>query len=106
MKVLVKPDIRQILAENLEALMEARNYSTAQDVSRASALHGEKALAVNTIKNIQNKAAYARLDILEQLAATFGKQVWQLVHPDPEQAARETAMYTKIASDFGKLPPP
>lgn len=104
---MASPPARDVLADNLEALMKANpQYGKLLSLEQATATRGGgKRIGKTTLANILKRTTPINLDYVEILAKVFGLAPWQLLipglRPENPQILRSTgpeedALYTKL----------
>ena len=104
---MTSPPARDVLAENLKALMQANpQYGKLLALEQATATRGGgKKIGKTTLANILAKTTPINLDYVEILAKVFGLAPWQMLVPGlrPENpqilrstGAEEDALYKKL----------
>lgn len=104
-------DVTKILARNLKAFMDEGPVTISQNAlakkSKVSQtgigfmLHPEKRLPTQS-----GRLASPTLARLERVAQALGKEAWQLIHPDPNQAplsAKERARYEAFKASMKRM---
>lgn len=66
---------RQILARNLEALIDSAGWTL-------DATESKTGVSKRHLMNIKKDSKAASLDMVQKLADSFGLEPWQLLHPD------------------------
>ncbi len=104
---MTSPPAREVLADNLKALMKANpQYGKLLSLEQATATRGGgKKIGKTTLANILGKTTPVNLDYVEILAKVFGLAPWQMLvpdlRPDNPQILRSTgpeedALYSKL----------
>jgi transcriptional regulator with XRE-family HTH domain len=90
---------KQILAGNLEALMERDGYSQSKLAAKAQKIGGSK-VAQTTISNMlnPNSTISPKIDSIEAIAAVWKLQAWQLLHPTLGDAKAAEEVLARFAS--------
>ena len=102
-----KEAVTQILARNLSAAMQARKLSqpALADMSGVPQTTISLMLRPNARFPTQGKASPSpTIERVAMIAHALKLDPWQLLHPHPEQAQRETAFYRQIKKNFETLP--
>jgi hypothetical protein len=99
-----KHDVTSILARNLKALMEDSDlFGTQMSIARKSGVaQTSVGFMLNPDKRQPSKSGRLpspTVENVEKVAKVFGKEAWQLLHPDPATAplnASERSLYEKL----------
>lgn len=67
-----RPDTREILAKNLDYLMDREDFTTAR-------LAAKSGVSVRSIRNMLNKVYSPTLENIDAIAGAFGLSGWQLI---------------------------
>jgi len=102
-----KPDLNAVVARNLRYFMER-----SADCKNPNALsvRSKGAVSPQTVRNLTDPrqrptttdkfVGYPNLDKLAVVAETLGVEVWELLHPNIEQARRAKELYERLEATF------
>lgn len=102
------------IARNLRVFMDRSQYSNPSRLAKPSGV------AANTIDYLlhpekrtlsgANTDGSSKVGLLQKVVAPLGRELWELLHPEPELARRERLLYDKareiILSNNGGAPTP
>lgn len=104
-----KPNLNEVVARNLAYLMGRPGclYNNPTALARAALV------APNTVRNLldptrrtklyahtSKREGYPNLDMLERIADKLGCEVWELIHPNIEQAQKAQEIYESLEATF------
>jgi len=100
-----KESISQTLARNLAEAMTRRKMTQVALAKVSGVPQTTISVILNPQQRLPTKGAPPSTTVVRvaMLAAALGLEAWQLLHPDPEQAQRETDFYRRISDNFAKL---
>ena len=83
---------REILASNLAALMEQRGDSVYTLAAKSERLTGSDDLSKSAVDRIRRGEGSCQIRHLDPLAAVYGMEPWQLLHPRMDPHASPQAL--------------
>lgn len=104
-------DVTTILARNLKALLEDHPILNSQNAlaKKCGVAQTSIGLMLHPEKRIPTKSGRLpapTVENVEKVAKAYGKEAWQLLHPEPSMAplnATERAMYERVMRSMKEL---
>jgi transcriptional regulator with XRE-family HTH domain len=96
----MKKATKQILAGNLKVLMDRTGCDQVALAKKISGIPGVRNVAQTSISNMLNTetAVWPNLATVEAVAAAFGLQAWQLIHPTLGDVGAAQDIIARIAT--------